>query len=76
MGKTKSKYDSEVISLFKWDISLSPPIELIGISDITLTIFVLSALHPRLHQLSLRNIANAIKDSGIILFRDYALHDM
>ena len=41
-----------------------------------MSIFTLSAIPPEKHPLCLSNIASALAPGGVILFRDYARHDM
>jgi Ran GTPase-activating protein (RanGAP) involved in mRNA processing and transport len=59
-----------------WDIVHPPPQALVRANHMCLAIFTLSALHPRDHAAALMNMAAAlVEEGGLILFRDYALHD-
>nr|XP_057909071.1 tRNA N(3)-methylcytidine methyltransferase METTL6 [Doryrhamphus excisus]XP_057909072.1 tRNA N(3)-methylcytidine methyltransferase METTL6 [Doryrhamphus excisus]XP_057909073.1 tRNA N(3)-methylcytidine methyltransferase METTL6 [Doryrhamphus excisus] len=46
-----------------------------GSVDVVTLIFVLSAIHPAKMTLALRNISTVLKPGGMVLFRDYGLHD-
>ncbi|XP_070768509.1 tRNA N(3)-methylcytidine methyltransferase METTL6 isoform X1 [Enoplosus armatus] len=46
-----------------------------GSVDVVTLIFVLSAVHPDKMKLALQNISRVLKPRGIVLFRDYGLHD-
>lgn len=71
-------YDKNRITTAFWDVTKSPDFE--GTfqthSDALLCIFALSAVKPEHHVASLRNMAAVLKPNGVILFRDYGLHDM
>lgn len=70
-------YNESQITSATWDVTL--PFER-QVSVITpnavLCIFVLSAIKPKYHVKCLKNIADVLESDGVILFRDYGLHDM
>ncbi|XP_061918576.1 tRNA N(3)-methylcytidine methyltransferase METTL6 isoform X2 [Entelurus aequoreus] len=43
--------------------------------DAVTLIFVLSAIHPAKMALAVRNVSTVLKPGGVVLFRDYGLHD-
>ena len=59
-----------------WDIVNPPPEALVKANHICLAVFTLSALHPKNHVTALKNVAaTLVEDGGLLLIRDYALHD-
>ena len=76
--KENPSYDhSRIVTAF-WDVTVPP--DLNGLfqkpSDAVLCIFALSAVKPELHVTALKNMAAILKPNGVILFRDYGMHDM
>ncbi|XP_059475547.1 tRNA N(3)-methylcytidine methyltransferase METTL6 [Neocloeon triangulifer] len=76
--KNDSRFDSSKIIAFRADIttddlSINVPE---GSVDIVTLIFVLSAIHPEKFVQSVKNIHKVLKPGGLVLFRDYGLHDM
>lgn len=61
-----------------WDVSCEPDQTILDfMPNIVLAVFSLSAVHPHKHIQSFSNIARVLSSSkGILLFRDYGLHDM
>lgn len=70
------KFNSDRILTHQWDILDSPDLNITGIADTLLSVFVLSAIDPKHHIRCLTNINLALSDGGYVLFRDYAIHDM
>ncbi|XP_028835826.1 tRNA N(3)-cytidine methyltransferase METTL6 isoform X2 [Denticeps clupeoides] len=58
--------------LTKDDLKASVPSETV---DVVTLIFVLSAIHPDKMKQALENIYQVLKPGGVVLFRDYGLHD-
>lgn len=71
-------YDANFMHAFECDITTNQIYENIERNsvDIVTLIFVLSAIHPQKFQTVVNNICEILKPNGIILFRDYGLHDM
>jgi len=62
-----------------WDLTSSgglPPELEPGTVDITILVFVLSALHPEEWERAVNNIYHMLKPGGLILFRDYGRYDL
>lgn len=73
--KSMPKAPEELISdetLRQWT---TLPVELDGGMDVTMLMFVLSAVHPRSHLAVLTNVFNTLKPGGTLCFRDYGLYD-
>lgn len=76
--KSHELYDESSIHAFQTDITSKSIHENIkpNIVDIITSIFVLSAIHPDKFKNVIQNMHKVLKPGGIILFRDYGLHDM
>lgn len=61
-----------------WDVTLPPDITETALrpSNVILCIFALSAVRPEHHLTAFRNMTSLLKPGGVVLFRDYGLHDM
>ena len=63
-----------------WDVTLPPTEKLTSLAPSPIAavvcVFALSAVHPDKHVESLINMRAVLDDSGVILFRDYGIHDM
>lgn len=76
--KTNPEYREQDIKAFQTDITSKtflgemPPCSV----DVVTMIFVLSAINPEKFLQSLENLLFTMKPGGILLFRDYGLHDM
>lgn len=55
---------------------IMPPAVAEARMDVTLCMFVLSAMHPDLHASAVRNMAATLRPGGSFCFRDYALYDL
>ncbi|KAG1863566.1 S-adenosyl-L-methionine-dependent methyltransferase [Suillus subalutaceus] len=80
--QTNALYSSPPIGKIEaavWDLSsldtLPPGVEP-GTVDITILVFVLSALHPDEWGKAIANIHKMLKPGGLVLFRDYGRHDL
>ncbi|CAH1993948.1 unnamed protein product [Acanthoscelides obtectus] len=76
--KSNPAYSQSQIHVFQCDITTEDvfkEVEL-GTVDICTLIFVLSAIHPDKFVPTLRRIYELLKPGGLLLFRDYGLHDM
>lgn len=71
-------YDENIVKAFQADITTDSVFDHLTEEslDIVTLVFVLSAIHPEKFNNSLRNIFKLLKPGGILLFRDYGLHDM
>lgn len=76
--KDNPLYDEDKIRAFHCDLTtdtleteLGP-----GSVDIVTAIFVLSAIHPDKHAKVFNSLATVLRPGGVLLFRDYGLHDM
>ncbi|XP_034409146.1 tRNA N(3)-methylcytidine methyltransferase METTL6 [Cyclopterus lumpus] len=75
--KKNPLYCPERCSAFQCDLTSDDLRENVpqGSVDIVTLIFVLSAVHPDKMTLALQNISRVLKPGGVVLFRDYGLHD-
>ncbi|KAM9310828.1 tRNA N(3)-cytidine methyltransferase METTL6 [Pholidichthys leucotaenia] len=75
--KQNSLYCPERCCAFQCDLTKDDLRENVpeGSVDVVTLIFVLSAVHPEKMRLVLENISRVLKPGGIVLFRDYGLHD-
>lgn len=75
--KQNPLYHTERCCAFQCDLTKDDLVENVpeGSVDVITLIFVLSAVHPDKMKLVLENISKVLKPGGIVLFRDYGLHD-
>lgn len=73
-----SRYDSLRMKAFVCDITKDRILSEISENsvDVASLIFVLSAIHPDKFVEALVNIRSVLKSDGVLVFRDYGLHDM
>ncbi|XP_050436513.1 tRNA N(3)-methylcytidine methyltransferase METTL6 [Adelges cooleyi] len=76
--KSNLSYNPSVINAFTCDIVEDELVTHIPENslDMVTSIFVLSAVNPDNHQAVVLNIHKVLKIGGLLLFRDYGLHDM
>ena len=76
--KNSPLYDEERIRAFHCDLTTDTLVTELGPDsvDIVTAIFVLSAIHPDKHARVFTNLATVLRPGGLLLFRDYGLHDM
>ena len=76
--KNNPLYDEEIIRAFHCDLTADTLVTELGPDsvDIVTAIFVLSAIHPDKHARVFTNLATVLRPGGLLLFRDYGLHDM
>jgi len=77
--RAHAEYDTSMCHAFVWDItdaSASIPVQA-GTIDAVSMIFVLSAIAPEHHRTAIANVSQLMRErTGVILFRDYGLHDL
>ncbi|XP_030846584.1 methyltransferase-like protein 6 [Strongylocentrotus purpuratus] len=75
--KEHSAYDPARVNAFQCDITCDDLTNNIAASsvDMVTMFFVLSAIHPDKMLQSIQNIYKALCPGGLVLFRDYGLHD-
>lgn len=76
--RTNPEYDPRLMRAFTHDLAQDAEFEGLPDSsvDIVVAIFVLSALDPTRLPFAMNKIARVLKPGGMLLFRDYGLHDM
>ncbi|XP_065170385.1 tRNA N(3)-methylcytidine methyltransferase METTL6 isoform X2 [Atheta coriaria] len=77
--KQHGLYDEKYIKALQGDITDPEIVDKItsySKVDVATLIFVLSAVHPDKFVTALKNIYECLKPGGVLLFRDYGLHDM
>jgi methyltransferase-like protein 6 len=76
--KENSNYNDSRIKTALWDVTVAPDLDFLFKQpvDIVLCIFALSAVNPEYHIAALNHMAAVLKPNGVILFRDYGIHDM
>lgn len=76
--KQNPLYDESIIKAFQCDITTETIFQTIadGSIDLISMIFVLSAIHPNKFDVVFQSLYRLLKPGGILLFRDYGLHDM
>ena len=76
--KNNPLYDEKTIRAFHCDLTTDTLVSELGPDsvDIVTAIFVLSAIHPDKHARVFTNLATVLRPGGLLLFRDYGLHDM
>lgn len=76
--KQNPLYSEEYMHAFACDITNHDVFDTLAPEslDLITLIFVLSAIHPDKYQNVVENIWKLLKPGGVLLFRDYGLHDM
>ena len=76
--KSNPLYSEMSIRAFHCDLTTDTLVTELGPDsvDIVTAIFVLSAVHPDKHAKVFTNLATVLRPGGVLLFRDYGLHDM
>lgn len=71
-------YDEQIVRAFQCDITADTIFQTIADDSVDLIsmIFVLSAIHPSKFEIVFINLYRLLKPGGVLLFRDYGLHDM
>lgn len=78
IAKSNPNFDPNCMNIFNCDITTNDVFESVQEKsiDIATLIFVLSAIHPEKFVTTLKTIYKLLKPGGLLLFRDYGLHDM
>jgi methyltransferase-like protein 6 len=74
--KSDQRYDATRMHAFVADVTEAEPFSCVEPVDVVSLVFVLSAIHPDKFSVALENVLRALKPGGVLLFRDYGLHDM
>lgn len=76
--KQHQLYDESIVKAFQCDITTDTIFQTIDSDSVDLIsmIFVLSAIHPTKFDIVFEHLFRLLKPGGILLFRDYGLHDM
>lgn len=78
--ESNDKFDATRCACELWDVTEPPSEKLVSLIQSPLraivAVFALSAVHPDKHVQSLINMRSILVDDGVILFRDYGIHDM
>lgn len=76
--KQNPLYDETIIKAFQCDITTETIFQTIPHNSVDLIsmIFVLSAIHPNKFNAVFEHLFRLLKPGGVLLFRDYGLHDM
>lgn len=71
-------YSEDHLAAFACDVTTDDVFNTIqpGTIDIITLVFVLSAIHPDKFTTVVKNMWRLLKPGGVVLFRDYGLHDM
>ena len=76
--RENAAFDDSRCRTVTWDVTLPPNITetALQLSNAILCIFALSAVRPEQHISAFCNMSSVLKPGGVILFRDYGVHDM
>ena len=74
--KQNQEYDEKQVHAFVCDLTQDLIQPTVCDLDLISAIFVLSAIPPLKLPFAIKNLTDALRPGGVILFRDYALHDM
>jgi len=76
--KEHNLYNEDRVRAFQCDITTDTLLSELGPDSVDLItcIFVMSAIHPTKHQVVFNNLSKVLRPGGVLLFRDYGLHDM
>lgn len=76
--KSHQLYDEKYIKAFQCDVTTNQLMNYLEENslDVVTMIFVLSAINPHKFKTVITNVWRTLKVGGVVLFRDYGLHDM